>query len=383
MRSQLKRLTSVTDANGHTTSFGYNARDLRTSQTLPLGQTETTVYDAVGNAARITDFNGKTTTYHYDALNRLDTITPDASLNQPSILFTFTPTGQRASMSDGSGTTTYGYDAQDRLTSKATPQGTLSYTYDPNGNVLSVRSSNANGVALDYRYDALNRLDQVTDTRLSPGVTSSGYDPASNLTTTTQPNGVLTTATYNDVNRLTHLASTKNGSTLTSVAYTLRPSGLRTQIVEQNDLQQTSTRAYGYDDAQRLLSETITGSATPTGSISYGYDHTGNRLSRSSSVTGIPSSTSNYDANDRMAGVSYDNNGNITAADGVSYSYDYANRISATSTGVSIQYNGDGVRVSETVAGITTQYLVDENNPTGSAQVVKELRGGQVQQRYS
>ena len=80
-------------------------------------------YDAVGNAARVTDFNGKTTTYHYDALNRLDTISPDASLNQPSILFTFTPTGQRASMSDGSGTTTYGYDAQDRLTSKATPQG--------------------------------------------------------------------------------------------------------------------------------------------------------------------------------------------------------------------------------------------------------------------
>ena len=58
-------------------------------------------------------------------------------------------------------------------------------------------------------------------------------------------------------------------------------------------------------------------------------------------------------------------------------------RPSATSTGVSIQYTGDGVRVSETVAGITTQYLVDENNPTGYAQVVEELRGGTVQQRYS
>ena len=58
-------------------------------------------------------------------------------------------------------------------------------------------------------------------------------------------------------------------------------------------------------------------------------------------------------------------------------------RPSATSTGVSIGYNGDGTRVSETVAGITTQYLVDENNPTGYAQVVEELRGGTVQQRYS
>ena len=102
----------------------------------------------MGNAERVTDFNGKTTTYHYDALNRLDTISPDASLNQPGVLFTFTPTGQRASMADGSGTTTSGYDAQDRLTSKATPQGTLSYSYDANGNVLSVRSSNANGCLL-------------------------------------------------------------------------------------------------------------------------------------------------------------------------------------------------------------------------------------------
>ena len=66
--------------------------------------------------------------------------------------------------------------------------------------VLSVRSSNANGVALDYRYDALNRLDQVTDTRLSPGVTSSGYDPASNLTTTTQPNGVALDYRYDALN---------------------------------------------------------------------------------------------------------------------------------------------------------------------------------------
>ena len=35
------------------------------------------------------------------------------------------------------------------------------------------------------------------------------------------------------------------------------------------------------------------------------------------------------------------------------------------------------------MAGITTQYLVDENNPTGYAQVVEELRGGQVQTRYT
>ena len=100
-------------------------------------------------------------------------------------------------------------------------------------------------------------------------------------------------------------------------------------------------------------------------------------------MASIPSTTSSYDANDRMASLTYDNNGNILSADGISYSYDYANRITGTSTGVSIQYTGDGVRVSETVAGITTQYRVDEHNPTGYAQVVEEIRNGQIQTRYT
>ena len=37
---------------------------------------------------------------------------------------------KRATMSDGSGPTTYSYDSLDRLTSKATPEGTLTYGYD-------------------------------------------------------------------------------------------------------------------------------------------------------------------------------------------------------------------------------------------------------------
>ena len=48
-----------------------------------------------------------------------------------------------------------------------------------------------------------------------------------------------------------------------------------------------------------------------------------------------------------------------------------------------VSYTHLDVYKRQTVAGITTQYLVDENNPTGYAQVVEELRGGTVQQRYS
>src|SRR5690348_6380318 len=39
-------------------------------------------------------------------------------------------------------------------------------------------------------------------------------------------------------------------------------------------------------------------------------------------------------------------------------------------------YDGDGNRVKKTVAGVTTTYLVDTQNPTGYAQVVQESMSG-------
>jgi len=46
-------------------------------------------------------------------------------------------------------------------------------------------------------------------------------------------------------------------------------------------------------------------------------------------------------------------------------------------------YDGDDNRVSETVAGLTTNYLVDTQNPTGYAQVVDELQIGTVTRTYA
>lgn len=44
-------------------------------------------------------------------------------------------------MTDATGTTTYTYDTLDRLTSKATPEGTLCYSYNAAGNLNSPVSS--------------------------------------------------------------------------------------------------------------------------------------------------------------------------------------------------------------------------------------------------
>ena len=111
-------------------AFEYDLLNRRTKHILPLGMAETYVYNDVGNLTERTDFRGKKTVYGYDDLNRLLSKTPDPTLGEPAVTFTYTPLGQRETMTDVSGTTTYTYDARNRLTDKITPQGSLSYTYN-------------------------------------------------------------------------------------------------------------------------------------------------------------------------------------------------------------------------------------------------------------
>ncbi len=89
-----------------------------------------------------------------------------------------------------------------------------------------------------------------------------------------------------------------------------------------------------------------------------------------------------YDADDRLSSDTYDANGNTILSSGISDSYDFENHL-IQKGGVTIVYDGDGNRVSETVGGVTTKYLVDTTNPTGYAQVVDELQSGAVVRTYS
>jgi len=377
-----------TDANANTTKFAYDQLGRRTSQTLPLGMSGSSAYDAAGNVTSKTDFNGHKTTYTYDVMNRLTMKTADpffasGGIGAAQVTYLYTPTGKRSSMTDASGTTSYTYDSRDRVLSKITPFGTLTYTYDVAANTLSLKSSNTGGANASYAYDALNRLSTVTD---AAGVTTYGYDAAGNLTGLAQPNGVSTSYTYDTLNRLTNLTATCGAGTgcgtpttaLASYAYTLGAAGNRLSVAELG----TRTVAYGYDSDYHLTSESVAGDPSgQNGTIAYVYDAVGNRLQRNSSVPAIPPAVLGYDANDRITTQVYDANGNTTS-DGLSNIYDFENHM-VQRGGVSIVYDGDGNRVSETAAGVTTNYLVADSNPSGYAQVLEELQSGAVTRSYT
>ncbi|MCC6627279.1 MAG: hypothetical protein IT340_07740 [Chloroflexi bacterium] len=123
------------------------------------------------------------------------------------------------------------------------------------------------------------------------------------------------------------------------------------------------TTSYAYDRLSRL-----TGVTAPTGTTGYAYDPVGNRSSRTR--TGTTTITYTYDRADRIKTVvqgatttyTMNANGNLTARGNDDFTYDQANRLKTAVVGgvsSSAAYDGDGKRVSQTVAGITSRYVYD------------------------
>lgn len=355
------------DALNHTNSFEYDGMGHQTKETLPGNQVATSGYDAVGNLIRYTNFNNVVITNQYNSANLL---TNRTSINGYHVSFAYSPTGQRTNMLDASGTTSYTYNNRGWLLTKATPEGTLTYTYDGFGNVTSVTSSTANGTETTYSYDDLNRLTNVVDRYTNSTIYS--YDTVGNLQTAVLPNGVTNTYTYDSLNRLTNITSRTSIGTIASFTYDLNAAGVRTNLAEYLDGASRNV-AWSYDPLSRLTNEVLTG-ASPTGTIGYQYDAVGNRTSRSSTVSSVAAQSFSYNANDELSSDNYDANGSTTNSSGNTYAYDVENHLTNYNNGsATYVFDGDGDRVRKTVSGVTTYYLVDDNNPSGYAQVLEEL----------
>jgi RHS repeat-associated protein len=331
-------------------------------------------------------------------MNRLVAKLPSTLLNPPStpVHYAYNVLGLRTNMTDASGATAYAYDGRNRLAQKTKSFGgtsytsSLNYSYDENGNVTGIQSSDPNGVQVGYGYDALNRLSAVNDAKV--GVTTYSYDGVGNLQGSIYPNLLRSVYQYDALNRLTNLAGGTLLTPIANYAYTVGASGNRLTASEQlfgsilNTQPKTINRLYTYDDVYRLTGESLSINNQPS-TLNYGYDPVGNRLSRLSTINSILSTSASFDANDRLNTDSYDANGNTLIGLGFGQSqadqYDFENRLTsriATVNGqpttINIQYDGDGNRVRKSVTTptntVTTFYVVDELNPSGYAQVLEE-----------
>jgi len=124
------------------------------------------------------------------------------------------------------------------------------------------------GKTIAYAYDFNNLLTQIT-TNL--GACTFSYDAANRRTTRTLPNGTTATYSYDHASRLTGIQTTKSGTTIDNITYTLDNVGNRL-----TKTQNATTYNYTYDNIYRLTQATPSSETQET----YTYDEVGNRLTR-------------------------------------------------------------------------------------------------------
>ncbi|WCT56200.1 RHS repeat-associated core domain-containing protein [Paenibacillus kyungheensis] len=233
-------------------------------------------------------------------------------------------TNQKNSLSGSSFFTNYGYDklrlsqiqtngAQTRNTAKA---NNVNYEYTPLGMVQSITFPTlADGSVLkeSFTYDALNRLSQMSNTKGSSTLSaySYTYDNNGNILTVSESidggEAKTSTYTYDKLNRLA-TAQRIDGSTA-SYTYDLR--GNRKTLSDTQEATATKESSYSYDLDNKLIAATINGTKTTidylpdglrsqkttgTATTQYGYNGSGQVVSEK----GSNGNTSTYIRGDRV-----------------------------------------------------------------------------------
>jgi RHS repeat-associated protein len=290
-----RRKKSVTAAYGTpdaaTTSYNYDANGKLTSTVSPneqpgqqyAGQSSSTSYDERSRAYSSTDALGHVTSKTFDAGGRLASITRQAN---------------------GQVTTFDSYDSMGRVLQKTVsqspdPAAVSKYIYYPSGLLHTFQDPHL--VALgstdsySYVYDSLGRQQSLTYPKASPSATptveSWHYDTAGRNDTFTNRAGIVATASYDNLNRITG--------------------------VSWND-GRTPAVTYGYDVASRTTSVTNSANGATIAAIVWSYFNDGL----------VNTETSTYADNvARPLSYTYDADGNTATMGGLTYTYTNRNQL--------------------------------------------------------
>jgi len=372
----------------------------------------TVTYDLNGNILTSTDANGNVTINTYDALNRVltsETVNPDDSSKNVSKSYTYDNMGRITKTTSNDVTTTYAFDEMGRKHTES------EYTADGNYNVFRGYFYVGISQYLDeeitglyhtlmysdkkYEYDDEMRIVKVMES--GNETVSYTYDANGNKKTETLANGVVSTYTYNNANRITKIENKSGNTDISSYEYSYYLDGSDAcKIHTENGIIESTS--YEYDGLKRLTEESVAVGSNTTDTYAYEYDDYGNRSRMTASGTenyttvySYSDSNGSYTAllqketktveaeenpldltsNVKYTVYTYDANGNqITkTADGKTETntYDGLNQLIGFTDGEttsSYAYNVSGLRYEKTVNGQTINHVWD-----GSQQIVADI----------
>ena len=331
-------LTSYTAANGAKYTYTYNAAHDVTSASV-AGIKSTTTYNEAGNVIgskltstekneqkylessavampdrnhtqSVTDVNGNTTSYGYNSLAEQLILTTDALGRE----------------------TNYTYDANSRRTAKVYRPGVaaIDYGYE-NGRLATLDRKTFRDKAEQHQIYSFgyNQWGQATSTSVGNLVLSTNdYAPrGGNLTQTTYANGVAVTYSYDLLDRLVEKSYHETGKPDFTIRYTYNAESQLARLRYEEDGETVGSYAFEYDSLGRLIRSTA---MDENGSVTKRTEHlydAFNRLSGQSWTLGAQTYSERYAYSDGEKGDGSLTSMTAATGDSLSFGYDTLKRL--------------------------------------------------------
>jgi RHS repeat-associated protein len=355
--------TTTTDSTGNQVKTTYDSLGRPRTYADATNALTTTFYDLDGRVTSVTDPKG-TATYAYDGTTgeHRGLVTSETDSIAGTFSGTYDDDAQLVTQAYPGGlTAAYSYDNANQQTQISYAKGgttwvSFSAQRDQDGRIIS--SNNAAGLNTTYAYDNAGRLTTATDnTGTACNVRSYGFnldsDRTSLATSSYTPtsggctgSGTPTTVThtYDQADRLTDAGYTYDdfGRTLTVPSVDAGGNGALTLGYYANDLVQSvagtvagtaTTKTYGLDPTDRVLTETTSGGLTAPGAPTGVTGTAGNglvSLSWAAPASNGGSAITGYTVTASPGGVTYPTTTTTATATGLTNGIAYTFTVTAT-----------------------------------------------------
>jgi RHS repeat-associated protein len=378
-------LTSITDPKNQMTTFYRDIQsrvyqkafqDGTTIDYLYEGQTAPNTAGATSRLQSSTDAKSQRTNYSYFADDTVHQITYTNTAGQPltpptpSVSYTYDANYNRvATMVDGIGTTTYGYNpiaappalGAGQLASIDAPlaNDTITFGYDQLGRVTN-RSINGTANSETWTFDSLGRVS--TDVNKLGTFTNTYIGVTDRLSKLAYPGGASANYLYfpnaqnKRLQQIKNLNSSNHNNLISQQDYTYDAEGeMLTWTKNYAGLAAPQRFDLGYDNADQLLTAPLKNASTNSliKQYTYGYDLASNRTSELVATTTTTSTPNNVNEITSQSGgvnrtLTYDLDGSITSDGGTrTFEWDGANRL------VAINYTGFTTRSEFSYDGLS------------------------------
>lgn len=347
--------TTLTMANGAATTYTFSTQQGQqrlsslsgdVCSTCPGGNIKDRSYDSNGFVAEVTDWNDNVTRTDRNARGLVETLTEGLGTTEERVTTTQWHATYRlpTTVTSPQNTTSYSYDANGNVTGITIAGGGKSrswaFTYNANGQPLTIngpRTDVSDVTTLAY-YDCStgNECGQLASITNALGYVTAfdAYDGAGRVIQMTEPNGLVTTLSYDARGRVTSITETPPAGSARTTSMTYDGIG---QLLTHS-LPNGVVLTYTYTDAHYPASVT---------------DNLGNRISYSYDVMGELIGEDSFDpANNLQHAIAYTND--------VNYRLD---TIESGGFTTDLSFDLVGNRIEEIEPGnATTQHVYDALN---------------------